>query len=90
MYKIQWTKDAGRKPSKKLLEDASTLARPDTQDHLVVAMAMRPEGVTQPQVISLFGHPHRNKIKRLVQDNKVQAQKLPSGSRLVRIRLIKR
>lgn len=86
--KVQWTKEAGKKPSKQLLKDASTLARPDSQDHIVIAMALRPEGVTQPEVISLFGHPHRNKIKQLVQDNKCKIVSM-DDHRPVRIRLIK-
>lgn len=86
----QWKPEAGRKPTKMLLQEASTLAKPDTADHIVVAMAMRPNGVTQREVISLFGHPHRNKLKQLVQDNKVRQYVLPDGARATRIKLVKR
>lgn len=87
---MNWKQDAGRKPTKKLLKEASIFARPNTQDHVVVAMAMRPRGLTQSEVISLFGHPHRNKIRQLVQDKRVKQVHLPDGSRARRIRLIKR
>jgi len=87
---ISWKPEAGRKPNKQLLQEASTLARPNTADHIVVAMALRPNGVTQSEVISLFGRPHRNKLKQLEQDNKVKTYTLPETSRRRRVRLIKR
>lgn len=87
---IKWKAEAGKQPTKKLLHLASTLAKPDTADHVVVAMAMRPNGVTQNEVVALFGHPHRNKLKQLLQDNKVKAFVLPDGTRARRIRLEKR
>jgi hypothetical protein len=87
---IKWKPEAGRKPSKRTLQEASTLARRDTADHVVVAMAMRPTGVTQPEVIALFGHPHRNKLKSLVAHKKVRRVVLPEASRALRIRLVKR
>jgi hypothetical protein len=87
---LRWKAEAGRQPTKKLLKEASTLAKPDSADHVVVAMAMRPNGVTQHEVVALFGHPHRNKLKKLLQDNKVNAFVLPDGTRARRIRLVKR
>lgn len=87
---LQFTKDTGPKPSKKLLSIASTLARSDTDDHVVVAMAMRPNGVTQSEVVSLFGHPHRNKLKQLQSDGLVKTYILPDATRSRRIRLIKK
>lgn len=86
----QFTKDTGPKPHKILLQEASTLARPQTADHMVVAMALRPNGVTQNEVISLLGYPHRNKIKKLLQDHKVRAVVLPDGGRSTRVRLVKK
>lgn len=87
---MKWNKQAGVKPTKKLLQVASTLAKPNSQDHVVVAMAMRPNGVTQNEVIALFGHPHRNKLKKLLDDNKVRQYVLPEGTKSTRIRLVKR
>lgn len=87
---MKWNPEAGRKPTKMLLQEASTLAKPDTADHVVVAMAMRPNGVTQNEVVAAFGHPHRNKLKKLLMDGKVRAQVLPDGSRARRIRLVKK
>lgn len=87
---LTFNKTTGPKPSKKLLQEASTLAKPDTDDHMVVAMALRPNGVTQSEVVSIFNHPHRNVIKKLLQDNKVQKTVLPEGSRSTRIKLIKK
>lgn len=85
-----WRPQAGKRPSKKLLAEASTLAKPDTADHVVVAMALRPNGVTQNEIITVFGHPHRNKLKKLLEDGKVRQHVLPDGSRSMRIRLVKR
>lgn len=87
---IKWKPEAGKQPTKKLLAEASSLARPNTADHVVVAMAMRPNGVTQNEVIALLGRPHRNKIKKLLVDRKVRQFVLPEGTRATRIRLVKR
>jgi hypothetical protein len=86
----QFNKSTGPKPAKILLQEASHLARPLTDDHMVVAMALRPNGVTQNEVISLLGHPHRNIIKKLLQDNKVRQYVLPDGGRSTRIKLVKK
>ena len=88
--RLTFNKTTGPKPSKAILKEASKLATPDTGDYFTVAMAMRPNGVTQNEVVSLLGHPHRNKIRKLVQDNKVKVSTLPDGSRATRIKLIKR
>lgn len=90
MSVVQWKPDAGRKPTKALMKEASTLVREGTDDHLVVAMALRPNGVTQTEVITLLKHPHRNVLKKLLQDNKVRQYVLPEGGRATRIRLVKR
>ncbi len=90
MNSVQWKPEAGRKPAKTLIQEASTLARPDSADCIVVAMALRESGVTQSEVISLFGRPHRNKLKKLVQDNLVKQYVLPNGGRATRIRLVKK
>lgn len=90
MRNLSWKPEAGSKPTKKLLAEASTLAKPDTADHVVVAMALRPNGVTQNEVVAVFGHPHRNKLKKLLQDNKVRQFILPDGTRSTRIKLVKR
>lgn len=87
---LTFNKTTGPKPNKTLLAEASTLAKPDTDDHLVVAMAMRPNGVTQAEVITLLGYPHRNKLKKLLQDNKVKQYVLPEGGRSTRIKLVKK
>lgn len=85
----KWRKEAGVKPSKKLLQEAATLARVATADHVVVAMALRKQGVTQREVMALFGHPHRNKLKRLLQEQRVKCFLLPDKSKSQRIRVVK-
>lgn len=90
MTDLDWKPEAGKRPTKQLLQEASTLAKPSTADHVVIAMAMRPNGVTQGEVVALFGHPHRNKIRQLIQDKKVKQFVLPEGGRSTRIRLVKR
>ena len=90
MRNLQFNKDTGPRPTKTLLAEASTLAKPNTDDHLVIAMALRPNDITQNEVITLLGHPHRNKLKKLLQDNKVRQYVLPDGTRATRIRLVKK
>lgn len=90
MKQLTFNKDTGPKPQKQLLQEAATLAKPNTDDHIVVAMALRPNGVTQNEVITLLGYPHRNKLKKLLQDNKVRQYVLPDGGRSTRIKLVKR
>jgi hypothetical protein len=87
---MQWKAEAGKRPTKALLAEASTLVRPNTKDHVVVAMALRPNGVTQNEVVLMFKRPHRNVIKRLVQDNKVKQYTIPEDGRTVRVRLVRR
>lgn len=87
---LAWKSEAGRKPGKGLLAEASTLAREGTEDHVVVAMALRPRGVTQSEVIALFGHPHRNKLRSLIREKRVRVFELPDGSRARRIRLVRK
>ena len=88
--RMRFNKQTGPRPSKEALHVASTLATKGSGDYFTVALALRPNGVTQAEVIQLLGRPHRNKIRQLVQDNKVQVKQLPEGSRSTRIKLIKR
>lgn len=88
--RLNFNKDTGPKPSKILLQEASALARTGTKDHVVVAMAMRPNGVTQTEVIKLLEHPHRNIVKKLLTDNRVRRTILADGSRSTRIKLVKK
>lgn len=83
-----WPKEAGPKPTERNFRQASILARPDTADHVVVAMSLRPTGVTQQEVRALFNRPHRNKLRKLVEDNKAKEVLLPTKSRLRRVRLL--
>lgn len=88
---LRFTKETGPKPSKTTLQEASKLAREDTGDHMAVAMAMRPNGATQAEIIALLGHPHRNKIKTLLEHKAVKQVVLPEdGSRSTRIKLVRK
>jgi len=87
---MKWKQEAGRKPSKRALKFASKFAREKTGDHLVLAMAMRPHGVTQGEVISLLGRPHRNIIRKLVDSGGLKQVVLPDGTRRTRIKLVPR
>ena len=90
MLNIRWKSEAGKQPTKKLLKEASELASIGSKTHLVIAMAMRPDGLTQSEVITLLGHPYRNRIKKLLVDEKVKAYELPNiSSRSRRIRLVR-
>lgn len=75
---------------KKYIKAASTLVRPNSKDCLVIALAMRPKGVTQSEVIQLLGHPHRNIIKKLLETKQFKRVHLPDASRARRIRLVRR
>lgn len=76
-------------PPKKYLKEASTLVRSGTSSQIAIAMAMRPNGVTQNEVVAVLGKPHRNVIKRLIDINAVRTYELPEGGRSTRIRLIR-
>lgn len=56
---------------------AHKVARPGSKDAMAVAMALRPEGTTQGQVIQVLGHPHRNKIRSLLTHRKAKLLKMP-------------
>lgn len=88
--RLHFNKDTGPKPAKIHLLEASKLAKPGSKDHIVVAMAFRPNGVTQQEVIKLLDYPHRNKLKKLLADGKVKAAVLPDGGRSTRLRLVKK
>jgi len=90
MNDIKWKSEAGKPPTKKLLKEAALFAADGSKTHLVIAMAMRPSGVTQNEVISLLGHPYRNRIKKLREEHKVKAYVLPDATRATRIRLVRR
>lgn len=87
---MRFNKTTGPKPTKKLLDQASQLARSGTSSHIAVAMAMRPAGATQAEIINALGHPHRNKLKQLINEGLVKKHVIPDGSRSVRIKLIKK
>lgn len=80
MYK--WTTKTGKKPTKQELKIADEYARHGTQVHTVLAMALRPNGLTQQEVITLLGHPHRNKLRQLVQSHKVRKVVLDQPQRI--------
>ena len=85
-----WTNEAGKPPSQKALSSARRLVRQGSMDCMVIAMAMRPSGVTQHEVISLFGKPHRNIIKKLVSSKQVRKLDLPEFAHGRRIKLVRR
>jgi len=87
---MRFTKATGPKPSHKHFMEASQFARPDSGDYVTIAMAFRPCGVTQAEVITLLGHPHRNKIKKLLAERRVKQYVIPEGSKSTRIRLVPR
>jgi len=83
-----FNKNTGPKPSKTAFIMASKLVRQGTGDHLAVAMAMRPKGATQNEIVSALGFPHRNVLKKLITEKKVKPVKLPDQSRAVRVKLV--
>lgn len=89
MRKLKFGKATGPKPAKILLVKAATLARPNSASQIAVALAMRPNGATQKEIIALLGNPHRNKINQLIASRQVKKYVLPDDSRATRIRLVK-
>lgn len=86
---MRFNQQTGPKPSKAVLSMASKYARQDTGDYMAIAMSMRPNGVTQNEIIALLGRPHRNKIKSLLETKQVKRLVLADGSRSTRIKLVK-
>jgi hypothetical protein len=87
---MHWTGKAGRKPNWQEMKEAATVCRIGTKNCLVIAMGLRPEGVTQKEVIAALGHPHRNKIRELSEKMVVRVVPLPDLGRSSRFRLVKR
>lgn len=87
--RTKFNKTTGPRPDKKLLEDASSLVRGRTKSCIAIAMAMRPGGATQSEIVGVLGKPHRNVIRRLVERQVVKQHFLPDNTRSTRIRLIK-
>ena len=64
--RTNWPRSAGRKPVREMrVVLKNGLATKGSNNAVVAAMALRKEGVSQPQVIAACGAPHRNKIKQL-------------------------
>jgi hypothetical protein len=90
MRTLTWNKSTGPKPSKEALNAAQSLAREGSADAMAIAMLMRPNGATQPEIITLLGAPHRNKVRELISKRRVKKSVIPDNSRAIRIRLVKR
>lgn len=88
-YLASWVKEAGKRPTVKELRlvESHNLARPGSKAAFALAMALRPEGVTQPQIIKVLGQPFRNKVKEVRQSNavKVQIKQDEQGVKTIRL-----
>lgn len=67
-----WKPEFGSKPRIKDLKEAETLAKPGSKTAFALAMALRPMGTSQSQIVKVLKLPHRNKIKQLVNTNRVR------------------
>ncbi|KAH0542352.1 hypothetical protein GP486_008646 [Trichoglossum hirsutum] len=81
-------KSTGPRPGRKLLGIAGRLAREGAGDHMAVAMSLRSRGVTQAEIVSVLGAPHRNKLRQLEKSGLVRKYVLPDAGRSTRIRLV--
>lgn len=61
-----WNRKAGKKPSTKQLKIAQQMARPGTKNAMALAMALRENGASQPQIAMVTGAPHRNAIREVL------------------------
>ena len=67
-FKTWAVKTHGSKPSEAMIEQAHLLGCAHGKQCLVVAMSLRPEGVTRPQMLHAVGNPQANKMGGLVTD----------------------
>lgn len=83
----EFTKETGPRPSKRALKLASKFVREGTGDHLAVAMTLRPKGATQREIRAVLVNPHRNIIKKLVNEKRATIIK-SSENKSERIKLV--
>ena len=67
-FKVWQAKAMGNKPTEANLEAAHMLGCKPGKQALAVAMGLRPDGVTNPQVLYACGNPQNNKRAGLVAD----------------------
>ncbi|HET9285730.1 MAG TPA: hypothetical protein VFR24_27580 [Candidatus Angelobacter sp.] len=67
-----WKPEFGSKPRTKDLKQAEELAKPGSKTAFALAMALRPMGTSQSQIVKVLKLPHRNKIKQLVDTKRVR------------------
>lgn len=82
---------SGKRPTTrefKLVHDMH-LARPGTKTAFAVAMALLPNGTSQPQIMQILSSPHRNKIKELALRKDMKLTREKDGN-VVRIKLTPR
>lgn len=86
----RWVKQAGKRPTAKeiRLVESQNLARPGSKAAFALAMALRPEGTTQPQIISVLGQPFRNKIKEVKLNKAVKVSITEDEKGVKRIKLV--
>ena len=83
-----WPRKAGKRPLVRHFRGAYSLARPGSKNALALAMALREQGATQPQIMLVTGIPHRNIIKKVILDKKVKAKiKTQDGRKVVKLSL---
>lgn len=85
-----WAKQAGTKPTGEALATVHALgARPGKQA-MALAMALRPEGVTGPQIVLACGAPQLNKMRDTAAKGLVKFVAMPiteAGHKVYRIEL---
>lgn len=71
-YLANWKPEYGRKPNNSEVEYAETMARHGSKTAFALAMGLRPQGTTQSTIVKVLGLPHRNKIRKLEQRQKLK------------------
>lgn len=70
-YAVQfkaWQKAAGTKPTAEMLHTVNMLGARHGKQCLAIAMSLRPEGVTNSQIIMACGNPQLNKMRGYISD----------------------
>jgi hypothetical protein len=74
-----WQKGYGSKPTGTMFEHVHGLGCRPGKQALATAMGLRPEGVTNPQVLLVCGNPQNNKRAGLVYDGYLKREAVPNS-----------
>jgi hypothetical protein len=77
MVKVWPTKHVGAVPAAETLANVHALGCRPGKQAMAIAMALRPVGVTGPQIVMVCGAPQLNKMRGLITDGVVKREAVP-------------